>query len=115
MLNTDSITVCLCRGVCLQKSGHNACLCKSRGQLCSSPCHEENQICLNNLQLLETDSSESDSSEGGLEVCDHYTVYSICLPLLSEQHRILKHVNMLFLENKNVLQMISSFIFDNLC
>ena len=66
--NTDSITVCLCRGVCLWKSGRNACPCKSRGQFCSSACYEENQICLNNLQSLETDSSESDSSEGELEV-----------------------------------------------
>ena len=95
--NTDSITVCLCRGVCLRESGRNACPCKSCGQFCSSACHEENQICLTNLQSVETDSSESDSSEGDLEVCDHYAVYTLRLLLLSEQHRILKDANMLFL------------------
>ena len=46
---------------------------------------------------METDSSESDSSEGDLEVCDHYAVYTLRLLLLSEQHRILKDANMLFL------------------
>ena len=50
--NTDSITVCLCRGVCLRESGRNACPCKNCGQFCSSACHEENKICLNNPRSL---------------------------------------------------------------
>lgn len=66
--NTDNITVCSCKGICLREVGRNACPCRSRGQYCSSACHGDNTICINNRRALESDSSTSDPSEYEAEV-----------------------------------------------
>ena len=38
--NLDNITICSCRGHCLQERGRNYCPCKSANNFCSSACHE---------------------------------------------------------------------------
>ena len=54
--NTDNISVCHCRGICLRESGRNA--------YCSSVCHPvgSSAACMNKRSVLE-DVSESDSPE----------------------------------------------------
>ena len=74
--NTDNITTCSCKGICLREVGRNACPCRSRGQYCSSACHGDNAICINNLQALESDSSTSDPSEYEAEVRTHMNAFT---------------------------------------
>ena len=67
--NVDANTMCSCEGLCLRGSGRNACPCKTIGQYCTSACHppghalEEQGYCMNSRQLLESDTSESESEE----------------------------------------------------
>jgi hypothetical protein len=62
--NSDDISNCSCRGMCLRDSGRSACPCKSVGHYCSSVCHA-NQFsgaCMNQRKVLKS-YSDSDNSE----------------------------------------------------
>ena len=61
--NSDNITVCSCRGICMRESGRNACPCKGINQYCSSACHPQDSACMNTQRVLEGDTSHSSDSD----------------------------------------------------
>ena len=63
--NSDDISNCSCRGMCLRDSRRSACPCKSVGHYCSSVCHA-NQFsgaCMNQQKVLESDSDSNNSKD----------------------------------------------------
>ena len=64
--NTDEVSVCFCRGACLQERGRNTCPCTSTGNYCSEACYSNVDCrkftCMNKRRLIEGESS-SDSSD----------------------------------------------------
>ena len=63
--NSDDISNCSCRGMCLRDSGRSECPCKSVGHYCSSACHANqfSEACMNHRKVLESDSDNSEDNK----------------------------------------------------